>query len=118
MRKILLPLVLSLPILSQANCLRAPDNTGGNDAHIGYSAMLGMASAGYFREKPWYVQTGIALVPGVVKEVMDCRSSGLFSRQDLKNDLLGALVGVAFVNTGISLSRSNNETRITYFKEF
>ena len=120
MRKIFLALSLSLPLFAQANCLSAPDNPGGRDAHAGYSTMFGMASAGYFRNKPWYVQTGIALIPGVVKETMDCRSSGLFSRQDMKANLIGALLGVAFINTGIALSHSpsTGETRVTYFKEF
>ena len=120
MRKIFLALSLSLPLFAQANCLTNPDNTGGNDAHIGISFMLGAASAGIWREKAWYTQAGIALLPGIAKELADCRSSKLFSRQDLKNDLLGALLGVAFVNTGIALSHSSTtgETRLTYLKVF
>lgn len=84
-------------------CWRAPDNDGGKPEHIGISAGFGMVSALAFRDLPWYGQIGLAMVPGVLKEVKDCNSYGLLSRQDLKNDLLGAAIGVGLGNLGLRL---------------
>lgn len=106
-----------------SKCIHAPDNSGGQDAHIGFSAAFGIASAGVFRSRTWYEQIGIAMIPGVLKEIRDCNTSGLFSRRDLVNDLIGASIGVAAGNGALYLERKRQQdgttkTAVTYVTSF
>lgn len=124
MKRYLSPLLLaamvgcSAPVPALAGnlgaCWRAPDNDGGKPEHIGISAGFGMVSALAFRDLPWHGQIGLAMVPGVLKEVKDCNSHGLLSRQDLKNDLLGAAVGVGFANFGLQLQASRRAVSVVF----
>lgn len=107
-----------VPGSSLSRCWHAQDNDGGKDAHIGLSGVLGVASVGVFRNREWYEQIAIAMVPGILKEIKDCRTSGLISRKDLRNDLIGATIGVGLAHGALYLERrgvgATATTSITY----
>ncbi|MDO9226051.1 MAG: hypothetical protein Q8M09_17525 [Pseudomonadota bacterium] len=69
---------------------QAADDWGGADKaqHFAVSAVLGTASAMHFEDK--WVAFGVAMIPGVLKEITDSRFSG----KDLAADALGAALGV------------------------
>lgn len=75
-----------------------PDNAGGARAHVGYSAAIGGALNLANPERPW-LNALICGAIGMAKEVADYRRGqtgyrhGLFSRADLRNDLLGCALG-------------------------
>jgi hypothetical protein len=83
-------------------------------SHLGVSFVLGYAMANQFPNEPLKAW-GIAMVPGVLKEISDRSSTG-FDKKDLLADAIGAALGVA---TGRWLvMRSNGTTVVAYRTEF
>ncbi len=92
----------------------APSNeswTGGDKTkHFAVSAALGAGSYALTEETehPFLYAVGLAMVPGVAKEVYDARSGGTgFSHKDLAADLLGAVVGASIGNAIVSFNGEN-----------
>lgn len=71
---------------------QAADDWDGADksTHFAVSAVLGTASAMHFENK--WTAFGVAMIPGLLKEMTDSRFSG----KDLAADALGAALGVQF----------------------
>lgn len=82
--------------------------------HAGVSFLLGMAAAHQFPDRP-VLAWGIAMVPGLLKEVSDKGGTG-FDTKDLAANAIGAALGVATTNWLIS--RSNGTTVVAYRTEF
>jgi hypothetical protein len=83
-------------------------------SHLGVSFVLGYAMANQFPNEPLKAW-GIAMVPGVLKEISDRSSTG-FDKKDLLADAIGAALGVA---TGRwMVMRSNGATVVAYRTEF
>jgi hypothetical protein len=83
-------------------------------SHLGVSFVLGYAMANQFPNEPLKAW-GIAMVPGVLKEISDRSSTG-FDKKDLLADAIGAALGVA---TGRwMVVRSNGATVVAYRTEF
>lgn len=71
-----------------------PDNDGGKQAHMGFSAVIGLGLRLHDREAAWWNRTGWCMVPGAAKELLDYASGSGVSRRDLRSNLLGCLGGV------------------------
>jgi hypothetical protein len=83
-------------------------------SHIGVSFVLGYAMANQFPNEPLKAW-GVAMIPGVLKEVSDRSSTG-FDKKDLLADAIGAALGVA---TGRwMVMRSKGTTVVAYRTEF
>lgn len=82
-----------------------PDNNGGRDAHLGASAVIGMALKFNDPAAPWWNRTAWCMVPGTAKELLDYASGSGASRQDLKHNLLGCLGGIALGSGLLYLTR-------------
>jgi hypothetical protein len=82
--------------------------------HAGVSFFLGMAAAHQLPDRP-VLAWGIAMVPGLIKEVSDRKGTG-FDGKDLLANGIGAALGVA--TTHWILSRSNGTTVVAYRTEF
>jgi hypothetical protein len=98
-----------------------PDGWVGATAHVGISALFGVASRTLVFKDPvkaW----ALAMVPGVVKELQDYRKDtpgyrhGLFSRKDLISDAVGAAIGV--YAGGVIVDKTGDKYRLTYFRSF
>jgi hypothetical protein len=82
--------------------------------HLGVSFALGFALANQWPNEPLRAW-GVAMVPGLLKEVSDRGSTG-FDGKDLAANAIGAALGVA---TGRWLvMRSNGTTVVAYRTEF
>ena len=77
-----------------------PDNDGGKDAHIGFSAVIGAGLTFQYRDMHWTQKTALCMIPGAGKEVYDYVSGSGISKKDLLNDALGCLTGIA-VGSGL-----------------
>lgn len=83
-------------LLAASACLalfpsaQAADDWSGADkrAHFAVSAVLGTAAAMHYENK--WTAFGVAMIPGLLKELTDNRFSG----KDLAADALGAALGV------------------------
>ena len=91
-------LYISSPAL--ATEVKPVDSFGGSDKtyHVVVSAAVGVAVAAQWPEKPWLTQFGIAMIPGVLKELSDKKISG----KDLAADAVGAAIGVSIGRVFIS----------------
>ena len=78
-----------------------PDNNGGKDAHIVGSALIGAGLTFQYRDMHWATRTSLCMVPGIGKELLDYAGGSGVSKQDLKNDLIGCLTGIA-VGSGLA----------------
>ena len=81
-----------------------PDNSGGKDAHIGFSAVIGAGLTFQYRDMPWTQRAAWCMVPGVGKELYDYASGSGVSKKDLMNDALGCMTGVAVGSSLIYLT--------------
>lgn len=72
---------------------RAQDSWTGPDktVHFAVSAVLGVAAINQWPDRPM-LAWGVAMVPGILKEVSDRSTTG-FSGKDLAANALGAAVG-------------------------
>ncbi len=84
------PLLLTVACLAGHAPAQAADDWNGADKakHFAVSAVLGTASAMHFENK--WTAFGVAMIPGVLKEITDSH----FSSKDLAADALGAALGV------------------------
>ena len=86
---------LALLLFFSNSSMAAGDEWTGGDktAHFGISAAMGLAAYSYTEDKT--TAFGMAMVPGIIKEVADSqKEGGRFSEKDLAWDALGAFVGV------------------------
>jgi uncharacterized protein YfiM (DUF2279 family) len=91
---------------------RGPDKT----EHFLGSFVLGAAAGGVFPDRPW-AAFGAAMVPGVLKELIDSRQPGnKFSGKDLVADALGAALGVRTTHWLIRVRPGN--VGVAYRTEF
>lgn len=100
----------------EAPKLEAPqrDTWNGAPAHIAGSAIAGLACSTHIYPGEQLKAFGCAMVPGVLKEVIDSRQAGNhFSTKDLISDAVGAALGVTagnfmlqYHNRGVKLSYS------------
>ena len=68
------------------------------ELHVGISTILGASAYTLTKDTdhPFLYATGLAIIPGVAKELYDSRPQGTgFSYKDLTADLVGSLVGVS-----------------------
>lgn len=71
------------------------DNWGGAPAHVAVSALAGVVCATHIYPKQSLKAFGCAMVPGVLKEIVDSQSKGNhFSQRDIVSDAVGAAIGV------------------------
>ncbi len=92
-------LLAAVAAFSFTTATLAADEWSGSDKikHVAVSAALGTASAMHFEDK--WVAFGVAMIPGVLKEVADStRKNNHFSGKDLVADALGAALGVQLGN--------------------
>jgi len=88
---------MAISVLIGAPAYAADDTWNSSDklSHMAVSAALGTASGAYFENK--WTAFGVAMIPGVVKEIIDSRDRGnRFSGKDLAANAIGAAVGVQF----------------------
>lgn len=103
-------------LICLSTCAVAQDSWNGSDKklHFGVSFVLGVATANQWPNEPLKAW-GVAMVPGVLKEVSDRSTTG-FSGKDLVVDAIGAALGVA---TGrFMVSRREGKTVVSYYQEF
>lgn len=82
--------------------------------HMGVSFVLGFAMANQFPNEPLKAW-GVAMVPGLIKEVGDRSTTG-FDPKDLAANAIGAALGVA---TGKwMVTRNNGTTQVAYVTQF
>ena len=97
---------------------KAQDSWTGEDKkmHFLVSASFGVAAGAHWPEDKWKA-FGAAMVPGVVKELIDAGEPGnKFSGKDLVWDAIGAAFGV---NLGSwMVRRDNGVTMVMYRSEF
>lgn len=109
-------LCLMLPFAVSAKCwvgdsYSSPDKL----QHVGVSFALGAAAGAVFENKT--TAFAAAMLPGLVKEVYDCRSdTHTGSVKDVVANALGAGLGVYTGNFVVKFGR--NKTQITYFTTF
>jgi uncharacterized protein YfiM (DUF2279 family) len=82
--------------------------------HFGVSFIFGFAAVNQWPENKWKA-FGVAMIPGVLKEVADIKGSG-FSGKDLAADALGAATGV-FLG-GVMITHAKNQTVVSYAAKF
>lgn len=71
-------------------------NTPDKPMHFGVSMVIGFAAGQQWPENKWKA-FGVAMIPGVLKEIADAQERGnRFSTKDLAADALGAALGVQF----------------------
>lgn len=88
----------------------------GGKEHVIVSAALGLGCANVFQDS-WGKAWGCAMMPGVLKELIDSRQPGnKFSGSDLAFDAIGAAIGV----TGGRwlIRRHEGTTTVSYRMEF
>ena len=90
----------------------AQDTWTGPDksVHFAVSAVLGVAAINQWPDRPM-LAWGVAMVPGVLKEVSDRSTTG-FSGKDLAANALGAAVGVGL--GGWIIQRQRGATVVAY----
>ena len=105
--KPLLPLLLALALPAAAQ-----DSWTGPDKvlHFGVSAVFGFAARNQWPDRP-ILAFGVAMIPGVLKEVSDRSTTG-FSGKDLVANALGAAAGV-YVG-GLLIQRQRGTTTVGY----
>ena len=135
MRKILLPLLLSLPFLANAQTTShheeppppsdiTVDNSqgwsyGGYKEHFAVSALFGVVGAAQIFPHEPVKAFAFAMVPGVLKEVVDSRQKGnYFSGKDLAADALGAAFGVWAGGAMLSYSERDKTVKVSYSTKF
>lgn len=94
-RSCIAALLLAASAFIAAPAHAVEDNWGGGDKarHVVVSAVLGTASGAYFENK--WTAFGVAMIPGVAKEIMDSRKhDNHFSGKDLVANAIGAALGV------------------------
>ena len=104
--------ILMFLLFFSVNASAVEDDWLGKDkaAHFGISAAVGFAAYSYTEDK--MTAFGIAMVPGLLKEVADSqKEGGRFSEKDLAWDAVGAFVGVqagewTFNKNGVSWGAS------------
>lgn len=87
--------ILTCTMMAFCSPVAAQDSWTGPDKkqHFALSAVFGIASGMQFANKPTAI--GVAMIPGLVKELSDAQSGGSgFSIKDLVWDLIGATTGV------------------------
>lgn len=90
------------------------DTWAGAPAHVAGSAIAGLACSTHIYPGERLKAFGCAMVPGLLKEVIDSRQAGNhFSTKDLISDAVGAALGVTagnfmlqYHNRGVKLSYS------------
>lgn len=96
----------------------AQDTWTGSDKklHFGVSFVLGYATGNQWPDnKPLAI--GVAMIPGILKEVADSQKGGSgFSSKDLVWDLVGATLGVYSAHWMIR--RNDGSTQVVYKTEF
>ena len=97
----LILLALSCPTLAQ-DSFSSPDKA----YHLVGSAFVGLAVAEKWPTKPWLTQFGIAMIPGIAKELTDAR----ISPKDLVANAVGAAIGVSTAR--FMISRRNGVTNV------
>ena len=107
--KTLIYALLALACSSSA----AQDTWNGADKkmHIGVSFVLGFAAGAQWPDNRLKA-FGVAMIPGVLKEVSDRGTTGI-SGKDLAADALGAALGV--YAAGWMVSRSQNGTTVVSY---
>jgi putative lipoprotein len=108
----LITLLLALFVTSA----QAQDKWNGPDKamHLGVSFVLGFAAGNQWPDnKP--LAFGVAMIPGVLKEVSDRGTTG-FSGKDLVADAVGAALGVYTAHWLIT--RSQGKTVVAYRADF
>lgn len=89
MKALVVPLALAAGLVLTSSAQAADDWNGADKgAHFAVSAVLGTAAAMHFEDK--WTAFGVAMIPGLLKELTDSRFSG----KDLAADALGAGLGV------------------------
>lgn len=87
------------------------DTWAGAPAHVAVSALAGLACSTQIYPKEPLKAFGCAMVPGVLKEVLDSQQKGnRWSNKDIAADALGAATGV--ITGGLMLSY-NERTKTT-----
>ena len=91
-KKILLTLAITLfSVGAMADSWRGEDKA----MHLGVSYVMGFAAINQWPNEPAKA-FGVAMIPGVLKEVLDAQKGGTgFSGKDLVADAIGAALGVA-----------------------
>lgn len=109
--KKMLALILAL-LATQAN---ADEWTGSDKTlHLGVSFVVGFAAGNQWpNNKP--LAFGVAMIPGVLKEISDRKTTG-FSGKDLVADAVGAALGVYTAHW--ILTRNQGKTIVAYQTEF
>jgi putative lipoprotein len=88
----------------------------GGKEHFIVSTALGFGCANVFQDSAMKA-FGCAMVPGLIKEVIDSRQEGnKFSASDMGFNALGAALGVS--GGRWMLTRSNGQTVVSYRTEF
>jgi hypothetical protein len=83
--------------------------------HAGASFFIGVAAAHQWPNEPLKA-FGVAMLPGLAKEVLDSRGGTGFSGKDIAANAIGAALGVATGNWIVS--RNNGTTVVAYRTEF
>jgi putative lipoprotein len=110
--KRLFAVLLLIPCLSFADSWTTPDKP----VHATVSFVLGLSTSQLFPQSK-LTAFGVAMIPGVAKEVLDAGHGGSgFSLKDLGADAIGAALGV--YTGGWLLSRSQKTTVVAYMTEF
>ena len=106
--------IIAALLLAPAIC--AADEWTGKDKglHFGVSYVLGIATGSQWPDNKLKA-IGVAMIPGVLKEVADRKTTG-FSGKDLVADLAGATLGVYTAHWLIT--RSNGTTTLAYTTAF
>lgn len=88
------------------------DNWGGAPAHVAVSALAGIACATHLYPREPLKAFGCAMVPGVLKEIVDSQQKGnRWSNKDIAADALGSVTGV--LTGGLMLSYSERTKTTT-----
>ena len=111
-------LIVCIATLVIGSASQAQDTWTGPDKklHFGGSFVFGLAAGFQFpNNKP--LAFGLALVPGLAKELMDAQKGGTgFSHKDMVANALGAALGV--YTSGWLVTHTRGTTMVNYTKEF
>ena len=95
------------------------DTWAGAPAHVAGSALAGVACATHIYPKEPLKAFGCAMVPGVLKEIVDSQQKGNhFSQRDLISDAVGAALGVYTGGWMLTYSERDKTTKLSFFTQF
>lgn len=110
--------MLAVSLLFTTCSAKADEWTGPDkQEHFGGSAVVGMLLKAKFDKLSTAQAVGIALIPGVAKELYDSRKGGSgFSYKDMVYNAAGAYVGVKL--GGVIASFKSGGVQLTHISEF